>query len=275
MKAILLSVFMLLCAQASFAQKSIVAGDMNGDNKLDIEDVTLMVSTMLGKRDKIGAMVLEGDAVKKDPPMSSSGNAGGHDYVDLGLPSGTLWATCNVGASTPEGFGNYYAWGETSSKFNCNWSTYRWSKGEYYELTKYITDSWYGPVDNKTTLDLSDDAAYVNWGSMWRMPTDAEQEELINACWFEFTRRNGVPGHKGVSKYNGNTIFFPDAGYRNYDHWQYRGETGYTESEGYYWSRSLREDSPADAFILHFWGIYRSCGSDLRYLGLPVRAVVR
>ena len=103
----------------------------------------------------------------------------GHEYVDLGLPSGIKWATCNVGATTPEEYGDYFAWGETQPKDYYDWSTYKYCNGDEYSITKYCTRSTYGTVDIKTTLELSDDAARVNWGGKWRMPTIEEQKELL------------------------------------------------------------------------------------------------
>ena len=111
----------------------------------------------------------------------STGVENGHNWVDLGLS--VKWATCNVGATTPEGYGNYYAWGETKPKSTYDWSTYKYCNGDRYSMTKYCTNSEYGIVDNKTTLELSDDAAHVNWGGSWRMPTKAEQDELNNCTW--------------------------------------------------------------------------------------------
>ena len=93
---------------------------------------------------------------------NASGSANGYDYVDLGLPSGLKWATCNVGADKPEGYGDYFAWGEVESKPICDWSTYKWCQGSSTTQTKYCTDSEYGVVDNKTVLDLADDAAHAN-----------------------------------------------------------------------------------------------------------------
>ena len=113
-----------------------------------------------------------------------SGTQDGHDYVDLGLTSGTKWATANVGAKTPQDYGNYYAWGEVTTKSTYAWSTYKYD--DYNKLTKYCSKSSYGKdgfTDTKTTLDLSDDAAYVNWGGKWRMPTDEQQTELRNECY--------------------------------------------------------------------------------------------
>ncbi|MBQ7388829.1 MAG: hypothetical protein IJW01_05635, partial [Paludibacteraceae bacterium] len=136
--------------------------------------------------------------------------------VDLGLS--VKWATCNVGASTPEGYGNYYAWGETTTKSTYDWSTYKWCNGSYKTLTKYCTSSTYGTVDNKTVLELADDAARVNWGGAWRMPTDAEWTELRENCEWTLTsdyNGTGVKGRVVTSKTNGNHIFLPAAGYRS------------------------------------------------------------
>ncbi len=106
----------------------------------------------------------------------------GHDYVDLGLPSGTFWATCNVGAMNPEDYGDYFAWGETEPKSYYDWSTYKYCNGSSSTITKYCSDSEYGTVDNKYTLEAIDDAATVNWGGDWRIPTIEEQAELTGAC---------------------------------------------------------------------------------------------
>ena len=117
-----------------------------------------------------------------DEPDGGSKQKDNHEWVDLGLPSGTLWATTNVGASKPEEYGDYFAWGETKPKSVYDWDTYKWCKGDdYHQLTKYCNLSNYGDngfVDNKTELDPGDDAAYVNWGSKWRMPSLEQMQEL-------------------------------------------------------------------------------------------------
>ncbi|MBO5718598.1 MAG: InlB B-repeat-containing protein, partial [Bacteroidales bacterium] len=197
----------------------------------------------------------------------ATGSENDHEWVDLGLPSGLKWATCNVGANTPEGYGDYFAWGETSPKNDYSWSTYKYCKGSKNTLTKYNTDSNYGTVDNKTTLDLSDDAARANWGGKWRMPTKAEQDELINNCTWTWTTQNGVNGYKVTSNTNENSIFLPAAGSRNGTSVLHVG------SDGYYWSSSLYEIGPYDAYLLVFysgrvdWGYYN------RIYGRTVRAV--
>lgn len=153
----------------------------------------------------------------ESPNMNESDDSyNGHEYVDLGLPSGTLWATCNVGATTPEGYGNYYAWGETETKDIYDWSTYKWCNGNYKQLTKYCRKSHYGDngfTDELTHLQLSDDAARANWGGDWRMPTKAEWQELLNFTTHMEMTRNGVKGRLFIGS-NGATLFLPAAGYR-------------------------------------------------------------
>ena len=195
-----------------------------------------------------------------------------HEYVDLGLPSGTLWATKNVGAKSPEDYGSYFAWGETSTKSSYDWSTYKYCKGSDDSLTKYNTNSSCGTVDNKRELDLSDDAAYVNWGPEWRMPSENQFDELINSSYTttEWTSLNGVEGRKIISKKNGKSIFLPAAGYR-------RGSSLYDAgSYGYYWSRALYSGSPSHAWYLYFdsGGICTNYGGHRGY-GRSVRPVRR
>ena len=196
----------------------------------------------------------------------------GEEYVDLGLPSGTLWATRNVGASKPEEYGDYFAWGETkgykSGKRDFSWSTYRWCKGDFDKLTKYCDKSGYGNggfTDNKTELDLEDDAAYVNWGSQWRMPSLDQIKELKNKCTWTWTQLNGVNGNRVTSKTNGNSIFLPAAG---------RRYVTSLDSGGYYWSRSLCASNPSNAYYLYFRSYGGACDNDYRCIGRSVRPVL-
>ena len=192
-----------------------------------------------------------------------------HDYVDLGLPSGTLWATCNVGASTPYDYGNYFAWGETSTKDTYSWSTYTWCEGSVKTLTKYCTDSSFGYngfKDNKKELDLADDAAYMNWGPGWRMPTKAQMEELYSECTRTWTSLNGVNGYV-VKGPNNNTIFLPAAGHRSNNSLNNEG------LDGYYWSRTLNDISPNYAWTLHFFSSVIDMRDYGRYFGQSVRPV--
>ena len=190
--------------------------------------------------------------------------------IDLGLPSGTLWASCNVGATKPEEYGNYFAWGETQPKENYSWSTYKWCKGSSSTMTKYCNKSSYGNngfTDNKTELDFEDDAAYVNWGSNWRMPSTEQIQELIDNCNWEWTTLNGVYGRKATSKKNGKSIFLPAAGYRDVTSLYGAG------SWGYYWSRTLYTGSAYSACRLYFYSGNVYWSSDYRYCGQSVRPV--
>ena len=184
------------------------------------------------------------------------------EAIDLGLS--VKWASCNVGATAPEEYGGYYAWGETEEKSNYNWSIYKYCNGSYNSMTKYCTSSSYGTVDNKTTLEPDDDVAHVKWGGSWRMPTKAEQNELRNNCTWLWTTLNGVNGYS-VTGPNGNSIFLPVAGYR------YGAEVLNQGSYGYYWSSSLSSYYSNDAYGLAFgsndvWssGISRCFGQSVR-----------
>ena len=134
----------------------------------------------------------------------------GHEYVDLGLPSGLKWATCNIGATNPEDFGNYYAWGETSTK------------NEYLENNC----STVGVDLSEISGDAQYDAARAKWGSTWRLPTAEEFEELTNMCTWTWVTQNNVNGMK-VTGQNGKSIFIPATGYRSGSSLNYVGEYGY------------------------------------------------
>ena len=191
-----------------------------------------------------------------------------HEAIDLGLPSGIKWATCNVGANSPEEYGGYYAWGETEEKSNYNYdlSTYKWCNGSENTMTKYCTDSDYGTVDNKTVLDPEDDVAHVKWGGSWRMPTKKEQDELHYKCTWTWTKQNGVNGYR-VTGPNGNSIFLPAAGYLNGFAVCDRGYCGFC------WSSSLYSNDSDSAYYLYFY--YRNYGwsNGYRNYGLSVRPV--
>ena len=190
----------------------------------------------------------------------------GHEYVDLGLPSGLKWATCNIGASSPEEYGDYYAWGETETKNEYNWNTYKWCNGSETTMTKYCTDSGYGTADDKTTLESDDDVAHVKWGGSWRMPTYDEIMELRDNCTWSLATQNGVSGYKFIGK-NGNSIFLPAAGYRSDT-----SLTG-TGSNGYYLSSSLDSNNSDFAYYLNSYSGYVVWNSDNRCYGFVVRPV--
>ncbi len=195
------------------------------------------------------------------------------DAVDLGLPSGILWASWNIGATSPEGYGGYYAWGETEEKDGYYWNYYKWCRGDRDTMNKYCTDSDCGTVDNKIVLEPDDDVAHKKWGNGWRMPTEEELEELTNNCTWEWITYNEVNGYKVTGKRlsngNRNSIFLPAAGYRSCTSLDYAGCCGN------YWSSTLNSNGFCndEAYELNFGsGSHFVCG-DYRYAGRSVRAV--
>lgn len=189
-----------------------------------------------------GGEIEGGGGLEEDDEAPNMHN--GHEYVDLGLPSGLKWATCNIGATTPEGYGDYFAWGETepyytagyaydnpcsnwkTGKTGYNWESYKWGNGENTLLNKYNT------IDNKTVLDPEDDAASQNWGGSWRMPNLTEFQELYNFCTLEEIILDSYNAIKATGP-NGNWIIFPYAG------WRGNRYLNYEYSSGGYWSSSV------------------------------------
>ena len=191
---------------------------------------------------------------------------GGIYAVDLGLS--VKWASCNVGAEKPEEYGDYFAWGEVKPKEDYDWSTYKHCRGSYDSITKYCTSSSYGIVDNKTVLDPSDDAATVNWGGSWRMPTDAEFTELQEKCEWKWTKQNRVKGYKVIGP-NGNSIFLPAAGF------MFNSSLISVGSGGTYWSSSLDASNPGRAYLVTFNSSFVSRDYNSRYCGHSVRSVCK
>jgi hypothetical protein len=192
---------------------------------------------------------------------------GEYEWVDLGLPSRLKWATCNVGADSPEDYGDYFAWGEVIPKSNYDWTTYSWSNSTGKTLTKYNNKNTYGETDDKMTLDAEDDAALANWNGIWRMPTREDYEELLSTCTLTWETVNGVSGMRATSRNNGNSIFFPAAGRMN----------GYglfdVGERGYYWSSSLHPGDPVYGGGFFFLSNSGDNFHYLRCLGLTVRPV--
>ena len=215
--------------------------------------------------------------------MTKESPAVTHEYVDLGLPSGTLWATCNIGADNPEDYGLYFAWGETtgytqdiSDGHSFDWASYEYSVSAYNTLTKYCNNSSYGYngfTDNLTELVPGDDAATANWGAEWRMPTIEQLGELFNSSYTTttWTTRNGKYGRLITSKMTGYTdrsVFLPAAGCR------YNSSLISAGSDGYYWLRTLYTSSPDLARLLHFNSSSIYTGNlNFRYYGRSVRPV--
>lgn len=201
----------------------------------------------------------------KTATCSVTVKSAGPEAVDLGLS--VKWASFNIGASKPEEYGDYYAWGETEPESNYDWSTYKWCNGSSSSLTKYCTDSSDGTVDNRTVLELEDDVAHVKWGGSWRMPTDPEFKELRDNCTWTWTTQNGVDGYKVSSKTNGNSIFLPAAGHRSNTDLDRAG------TFGYYWSSSLSTYYSYSAYSVYFFSSYVDRSYKSRYYGQSVRPV--
>ena len=239
-------------------------GDTNATREITVTDdieleaifeVITYTITIESANQEHGTVTIEVVGNQGDAPSANVPNDG-HEYVDLGLPSGLLWATCNVGANSPEEYGDYFAWGETEPKETYDWSTYKWCEGDKKSLTKYIIPYHpYGVVDNKTRLEPVDDAAHVNWGGNWRMPTEDEWRELRENC--------DIYGSFAVSRINGNSISLPFAGYK--------GNCDTEINAAYYWSSSLGNYSDyANSIYFTYSG---GGGGHERYVGLSVRPV--
>ena len=274
---------MVLIAVPSVGHAGVVSGDVNGDGMASIDDVVSLIDYLLsgdaGSIDVANADVDQDGRVSIDDVVDLIDNLLSQsqtpdpvegDWVDLGLPSGTIWATRNVGASCPEDYGDYFAWGETAPKSYYDLSTYKWNYDTDWTLTKYCTDGSYGYngfVDNKTELDPSDDAACAHYPG-GRMPSRAQTQELYDYCTWQWTQRNGVNGQL-VTGPNGNTMFLPAAGVR----WS-ESLSANVGSNGLYWSRTLYSYHPGGAYGLYFGSGYVSWnGYDNRSYGYTVRAV--
>lgn len=267
MKKLLFALSLLV---ATMTQAQVKQYDANGNENVTIGDITTVVDAAQPGSGKQADVNRDGKTDLQDIKAIlhfMDENVGGYDFVDLGLPSGTLWATCNVGAEKPEEYGDYFAWGETAKKSYYKWSTYAFSNdGKIF--TKYNTNSNYGAVDGKMTLDAADDAAAVAWGNGWRMPTKEEISELRsgNHCTWTKATINGVAGYVVTSKNNGNSIFLPFGGYYNGSDWVQKG------TMGCFWSSSLNTNG---VWTAHNMVIDNSnfAFCNLRYYGRNVRPV--
>lgn len=197
--------------------------------------------------------------------MKTNNIDNGHEYVDLGLS--VKWATCNVGATKPEEYGNYYAWGELKQKKTYKKSNYKFAinmKGVVNEYSKY------NEHDRKTTLEPIDDVATQTLGEQWRMPTDAECKELIKNCtltWTDDYNGTGVAGRIVTSKINGNYIFLPAAGYR-YGCLEGAGHSGS------YWSSSIYDEYTCYVRCLFLFSDDMFFHHNKRYFGYSIRPVL-
>ena len=245
--------FMLVSFKAEMEYQR---GDVDQNGRVDIADVSCLIGYLLS-----------GDWNDEVIPPDEE-----HEWVDLGLPSGTLWATCNIGANSPEEYGDYFAWGEITPKGSYGWTNYKWCNGAKNKITKYCTNRTYGTVDNLRELELEDDAAYMNWGPSWRMPTYTQLMELKNNCSSTWTTMNGIKGRLFTGP-NGNKIFFPAAGKKP------DSSPSTVGVYGWCWSRDVC-CSTYDALSYEAWCMgwlndskpVRGLTNE-RYLGWSVRAV--
>ena len=183
--------------------------------------------------------------------QAQSGTINGHKYVDLGLPSGTKWATCNIGADSPEEYGDYYSWGETRTK-------------KFFYVDTYKL--YYKKVNESISGNRSYDVARKKWGENWRIPTKSNFEELDSLCIWNWTTRNGVAGYD-IKATNGNSIFLPAGGARVNESIYGRAE------EGYYWSSTPNTVDPNTSYFLFFNCYYAIMYYYFRAVGLAIRPV--
>ncbi|MBQ9362529.1 MAG: hypothetical protein IJT97_03805 [Bacteroidaceae bacterium] len=242
--------FLLLVAamaQTSTVRAQLINGDLNYNKELDVEDITLLINGYLTGEKKYG---------------SGSNTEYGHRFVDLGLS--VVWAETNIGADKPNDYGDYFAWGETEPKDSYSWKNYKWSEGTSSTLTKYNEFAFINGDDSKLFLEPEDDAAHVNWGGSWRMPTPQELDELLERC----TWKGLTPGGFIVEGPNGNSIVLPAGGF-----YEDRGYFNVDNARGRYWT-NRRGLTITSGYGLSFygWSNTRRDSPD-RYMGFNIRPV--
>lgn len=218
------------------------------------------------------------DEVNNGVLMIAGNNGVEYEVVDLGLPTGTLWAKCNMGATSPEQSGNFFAWGEVQPKNDYDWSNYNWCKGDIFTFTKYCISKERGYqefVDNKTVLDDQDDVAKMIMGSNWRIPSQMDYAELIHYCDIRRCKLNNIWGFlftSNVKGYENNSIFLPLSGFMDTKEFGLRFKDEY----GFYWSNALEKTETAFILWLEPNEVKNNAvasKSRERYLGLPIRPV--
>ena len=251
----------LLIASGSLTTEAQISKfDLNDDGKLTVADITVLVNAIMSGVGETPSNVVA---------------------VDLGLPSGTLWANMNVGATSSSDDGLYFAYGETTGYTSntsdghvFNWANYKYCNGTNNSIWKYCTTSISGAVDDKTTLEPKDDAAYVNWGDGWRIPTKVEMQELIDNTQKYFYSKNGVRILQLTSKKNGKMIELPFSGNR------YNSTISNQGTAARYWTSTVRLTSDGNTEAYTLWASYpqnkvydvESSGG-VRCYGYPIRAV--
>ena len=264
MKRLLFSIFLLLISEMSIAQ--VAGGAIKRPGK------SHSVSKVTPKSQIKSTTNKKRPSLQHNNSKALTGYTNGHAWVDLGLPSGTLWATMNVGASKAEEYGDYFAWGETKSKSDYSWETYKWCKGSYNNMSKYCNVNSSGTVDKKIVLDYKDDTAYINWGEDWCLPTREQFEELFNSkyTFTNWINQNNIQGRKITSRINGNSLFLPAGGFR------YNISKYDVNIYGCYWVRMLNSNFPHLAFYTYFDSKnIRLKEYDKRCVGQSVRPITK
>lgn len=225
------------------------------ENKTKNDRTATIIFQKKGGTDVLGNLIIiqraKGKPVKHNNRVekATTGSLNQHTWMDLGLS--VKWATCNVGASSPNQYGSYFAWGETKSKSDYSWTDYVFRDSgdtyDYVKLSKYNSNSGRGVVDKKKQLELDDDVAHICWGDGWRMPTRAEMTELRTKCVWTWTTLGGINGYEVKSMTNNNSIFLPVAGYR-------KGESYLVNAgkQGYYWTSTLYTKASYNAWEVFF-----------------------
>ena len=220
--------------------------------KVGTTTITVKTANELQSTCKVTVVSQNGKDDEEDADDPTTGTVDGYEFIDLGLS--VKWATVNVGATKPEEYGNYYAWGETTTKSTFSWSNYKYGSGasNCTNIGSNISGTQY-------------DAAYVNWGSRWRMPTKTEYSEMISKCQFEPFTENGVKGYK-ITGPNGNSIFLPIAGVKRSS----------VSSECRYWASNVNSyGNEGEALLITTKSgtAHPSMMSQMRFIGIPIRAV--
>ena len=271
--------YTLVLLFASLQTFSQTTGDIVVDGKVNLQDLNALVNAYISNAQVTQVTDLDGDGSLTIADISTlieiinennNVNNNGHEYVDLGLPSGKLWATCNVGASAPEEAGDLYAWGETETKEDYSWGTYQWCDGDDCSssnktLTKYCDRNGCGIPDGKLSLELEDDVAHVKWGGNWHIPTMEELQELVDNCTIEEITLNAGEVTQGFkfTGVNGNSIILPFAGYWN--------ETTFRSNKFFYWTSNIKNKNGTQASVLQST---KKQSGGYRYRGYSVRPVL-
>lgn len=242
--------------------------ELDWGNDLSDDEIEVAKAHEAAKNEELRDLQNEnaGNSTQNNPGNQMPDSIEEHAYVDLGLS--VLWASCNIGANLPEEFGDYYAWGEISTKEKYTEENYKWfdttkkTKWGNCLLIKYNSDGNDGYVDNKSKLDAADDVATVKWGKGWRIPTYKEWNELRNKCSWRWIVLGDIYGYQVTSSVNNNSIFLPAA-----------GEGGYQDQKGHYWASTINYSYNAQSVDFDKIGKKLSYYPGYRVNGYSVRPV--